>query len=112
MTGADLAQRIQSLQPEASPSETSRVCLMLFNQVDDFSQLEDDQFLYDAWADITMRLQAATDQHEAMAHELHDLAKSDPRKFSPEQIWILVRAIKVQSQVLQMYHTQKSFELS
>ena len=50
-----------------------------------------------------MRLQAATDQHAAMTEELEDLAQTDPRQFSSDQIWILIRAIKVQSQILQMY---------
>jgi len=44
-----------------------------------------------------------TDQHAAMTEELEDLARSDPKKFTPDQIWILIRAIKVQSQVLQLY---------
>ena len=35
--------------------------------------------------------------------ELEELANSDPEKFTRDQIWILIRAIKVQSQVLQMY---------
>ena len=38
-----------------------------------------------------------------MTQELEDLARSDPREFTPDQIWILIRAIKVQSQVLQFY---------
>jgi hypothetical protein len=38
-----------------------------------------------------------------MTQELEDLAASDPQSFDQEQIWILIRAIKVQSQVLQMY---------
>jgi hypothetical protein len=50
-----------------------------------------------------LRLQAATDQHAAMTEELESLARSDPRKFTPEQIWVLIRAIKVQSQILQLY---------
>jgi hypothetical protein len=50
-----------------------------------------------------LQLQLATDQHAAMTQELEDLAASDPDKFSQDQIWVLIRAIKVQSQVLQMY---------
>jgi hypothetical protein len=50
-----------------------------------------------------LRLQAATDQHAAMTEELEMLAKSDPRLFTAEQIWVLIRAIKVQSQILQLY---------
>jgi hypothetical protein len=38
-----------------------------------------------------------------MTDELERLAKSDPRKFTPDQIWILIRAIKVQGQILQLY---------
>ena len=38
-----------------------------------------------------------------MTEELESLAASDPKKFSPEQIWVLIRAIKVQSQILQLY---------
>ena len=50
-----------------------------------------------------LRLQAATDQHAAMTEELESLARSDPQRFTPDQIWILIRAIKVQSQILQLY---------
>jgi hypothetical protein len=38
-----------------------------------------------------------------MTEELEELAASDPQSFNQEQIWVLIRAIKVQSQVLQMY---------
>ena len=48
-------------------------------------------------------LHAATDQHAAMTAELETLADSDPKQFDREQIWVLLRAIKVQSQILQMY---------
>jgi hypothetical protein len=47
----------------------------------------------------------------AMTHELESLAKSDPRKFTPDQIWVLIRAIKVQSQVLRLYVGDPAFEL-
>ena len=52
---------------------------------------------------LSLKLQAATDQHQAMTEELESLAASDPKKFSPDQIWVLIRAIKVQSQILQLY---------
>jgi len=65
--------------------------------------LEDETILTQAWKEMGLRLQAATDQHAAMTEELESLARSDPRKFSPEQIWVLIRAIKVQSQILELY---------
>jgi hypothetical protein len=48
-------------------------------------------------------MQVATDQHEAMTEELEQLGNSDPQKFTQDQIWVLLRAIKVQSQLLEYY---------
>jgi hypothetical protein len=103
MNCAELAAKIERLQPEAEPRDVARLCLLLGNAVEDIGQLADEETLTAAWKDMGMRLQAATDQHAAMTEELETLASSDPRQFSPEQIWILVRAIKVQSQILQLY---------
>ena len=41
--------------------------------------------------------------HAAMTEELETLAQSDPHEFTPDQIWVLIRAIKVQGQILQLY---------
>lgn len=103
MNCQDLADSLHRLNPNASPTHIARLCLMLFNSVDDPSMLNSAKFLEEVWADVNLRFQAASDQHAAMTQELEQLACSDPRKFSPEQIWILVRAIKVQSQVLKLY---------
>ena len=103
MNCQELAQRIQELQPEASVQDVARLCLLLANQEDDLGDLEDLAKLKSAWHETGLKLQAATDQHAAMTHELEELANSDPEKFTRDQIWILIRAIKVQSQVLQMY---------
>lgn len=107
----DLAQRIEKLQPEAMPRDVARLCLLLTNFVDDTETLRDDKVLTQAWQDMGIRLQAATDQHAAMTEELELLAKSDPEKFTPDQIWILIRAIKVQSQVLQIYVGQMALDV-
>lgn len=98
-----LAARIEKLQPDASLRDVARLCLLLTNAVEDAARLTDESTLTHAWQEMGLRLQAATDQHAAMTEELESLASSDPRKFSPEQIWVLIRAIKVQSQILQLY---------
>ena len=99
----ELAERIQAMQPEAMPRDVARLCLLLTNYIEDIDHLMDESELTQAWQEMGIRLQAATDQHAAMTEELEALASSDPTKFSMEQIWILIRAIKVQSQVLQLY---------
>ncbi len=108
---AELASRIEKLQPQAVPQDVARLCLLLANAVDDLAILEDEEQLTEIWQEMGMRLQAATDQHAAMTEELESLARSDPRKFSADQIWILIRAIKVQSQVLQLYIGQPALDV-
>lgn len=98
-----LAEKIQNLQPDATPQDVARLCLLLANRSDELEDLQKADELKLAWTEISMKLQAVTDQHAAMTQELEELADSDPEKFSQDQIWVLVRAIKVQSQVLQMY---------
>jgi hypothetical protein len=99
----DLAARIEQLRPGADTRDVARLCLLLCNATDDVSELQDEQVLSAAWKEMGMRLQAATDQHAAMTEELDSLARTDPRQFTPEQIWVLIRAIKVQSQILELY---------
>jgi hypothetical protein len=103
MTCAELAGQIERLQPNASAQDVARLCLLLTNSVDELGALRDQRALHDAWKRTGLKLQVATDQHAAMTQELEDLAASDPKSFNQDQIWILIRAIKVQSQVLQMY---------
>jgi hypothetical protein len=107
----DLAKRIEQMQPEAMPRDVARLCLLLANAVDDIQSLNDGERLNSAWQEMGLRLQAATDQHAAMTEELEALANSDPEKFTPDQVWVLVRAIKVQSQVLQLYVGQPALDV-
>ena len=98
-----LAESIQRLQPEADITDVARLCLLLSNSFDDMDHMQDQETLTSAWKKVSMQLQSATDQHAAMTMELEELASSDPKQFSPDQIWVLIRAIKVQSQILQLY---------
>ncbi len=99
----DLAARIESVQPDAAPADVARLCLLLINYVNDIGSLEDDDVLAEAWNEMGIRLQAATDQHAAMTEELEEISRRGPSEFTSEHVWILLRAIKVQSQVLQLY---------
>lgn len=103
MKTQELARRLETVQPQADPRDVARTCLLLANSIDSMDELDDEQRLEDAWKKVNLRLQVATDQHAAMTQELEALAASDPEKFTPDQIWILVRAIKVQGQVLELY---------
>ena len=94
---------MEMMEPGSSPVDVARMCLLLSNAVDDTEDFADGNTLNDAVREVSLKLQLATDQHAAMNEELEALAASDPEKFTSDQIWVLVRAIKVQSQILQLY---------
>lgn len=103
MTCRELASRIEELQPDALPREVARLCLLLANSVDDLNDLEEDDRLYEQWRRTGLRLQSVTDQHAAMTEELATLARENPNELSYEELFLLFRAIKVQSRVLDLY---------
>lgn len=111
MKCSDLANKVASLQPDADQRDVARFCLLLTNAVETVDALIDEDQLTETWKEVGLRLQAATDQHAAMTEELESLARSDPSRFTSEQIWILIRAIKVQSQILRLYVGDPSYDL-
>ena len=111
MTCHELASRIEELQTDAMPRDVARLCLLLANFVNDIGDLEDESSLSRAWQEMGIRLQAATDQHAAMTEDLEELSRRDPSKFTIDQVWTLIRAIKVQSQILQLYVGQPTADV-
>ncbi len=99
----ELVHKISTDSPKSEPLDIAQMCLVVLNAVENLDTLEDTKKLDDACRNAALRLQFAVDQHAAMAEELEALVASDPRDFTSDQIWTLVRAIKVQSQVLQLY---------
>ena len=106
MNCQQLAARIEQLQPDLDPVDVARLCLLIFNQVPDEKLLADDEAFRTLWKQTAFRLEAATDQHAAIARELVRFGEDDPVAFDPEQLWMLLRAVKVQGQVLEMYVDQ------
>ncbi len=103
MTCHDIAQNLLRLQPDLSPCDVARLCLMILNQSENTDELEDENQLLRAWKSASFRLDAAADQHAAVADELDRLCCDGPIQFSPDQLWTLLRAVKVQSQILELY---------
>ena len=111
MTCRELAEKIEAMQPNATPQDVARLCLLLTNSIGDLDELAIKRRLAEASAELGLRLLAATDQHAAMTTELEQLARLNPKEFTPDQIWILIRSIKVQSQVLQLYVGQTAIDV-
>lgn len=103
MNCSELARRIESLYPGEDAREVARLCLLLYNAAATAGQLTDEDRFDELQRQVVVRLEAARDQHAAMTEELEALAQSDLSRLTIDQIWVLIRAIKVQSQVLQLY---------
>lgn len=103
MDAQHLVNSIATMRPQDSPEEHLRLALLLSLQNDDLQLLLDPKELERQCSEIAIQLSAATDQHAAVASELDSLATTSPCEFNPEHLWTLVRALKVQSQVLNMY---------
>lgn len=102
-----LAESIEQLDPQLSATEVARLCLLLLNEPrTDDSLLADEVSLRRACKAAAFRLKAAADQQAAVADELDAIALDGPQRFNADQIWKLVKAIKVQSQMLELYADQ------
>lgn len=103
MDASQLTTRLAQLRPELEPAEHLRIALLLALQHQNLGELEDDVALERHCQEIGMQLSATSDQHAAVAEELDALALTTPCEFSPDHLWTLVRAIKVQNQILSLY---------
>ena len=94
--------RLANLYGHSDESELLRIALLISLRVESLASL-DDQELELHYHEAILQLQSATDQHAAVSEELDQLASTQPCEFSPDHVWTLVRAIKVQSRCLSMY---------
>ena len=99
----ELATSVQAAHPNSDPTKQLQLALLVANSVDAIDELDDQKQFQRTLRDASMKLQFAKDQHSAVTEELEELAASDPRKFKRDQIWVLLRALKVQDQLLRMY---------
>lgn len=103
MQAHELVQSVANISGHDDPIEHLRMALLIGLRQSDLASLESQDELLAQYREVTALIQSNTDQHAAVSDELDTLALSQPCEFSPSHIWTLVRAIKIQSRVLQMY---------
>ena len=106
MTCYEIANRLSKLNPDLSQIDVARLTLMILVQTPDLRELQADDELIRAWQSATFRLESASDQHAAVANELDAMCSDGPVEFNSDQLWVLLRAVKVQSQILELYTDQ------
>ncbi|TWU01496.1 hypothetical protein [Neorhodopirellula pilleata] len=104
----ELAEQLAADRPDLTPVEVARLCLILLNRERSPERLRDPKARLAAWRNASFRFEAASDQHEAIVDELDQMLGDAPIEFSPDQLWTLLRAVKVQSQMLELYTDQPS----
>lgn len=89
--------------PQASCAEVLRLAMLLCHHQSAAPSHESP----DSTAAVLQKLQHQIamydDQHAAIAWELDTLASTEPCQFQIQQLWTLIRAIRVQSQLLEFY---------
>ena len=97
-----LIDRLACYCGHGDESELLRMAFLISLRVDSLCELGDAELKTHCDA-VRAELQIATEQHAAVSQELDQLAETSPCEFSPDHVWTLVRAIKAQSNFLQMY---------
>ncbi len=103
MNAQQLTQRLASLRPDAGPVDQLRLAFLVALQSEDLDRLEDEAVLAADCRKVELLVSATADQHAAVTDELDGLASATPCDFSPDHLWTLVRALKVQNQILHLY---------
>jgi hypothetical protein len=111
MNCRELAEKIELHNPDADALDVARMCTLICSAIPDRDVLRDDEKFLEIWDEVNLRLQAATDQHAAVTEELEQLTSSDPYDFTAGQVWVLIRSIKVQNQLLRLYVGDPSLEM-
>ena len=104
-----IVEKLEQILPDADPVHLARMAMLLANEFKTDEVVENDFMLGEITEELKLRLSAATDQLTAVALDLKGLAGTDPRDFNRDQIWVLIRALKVQNQVLGMYNCSANF---
>lgn len=103
MNAQRLINSLARLRNDDEPAELLRAALLLALHTPDPAILENDSLIEQHLHEIELQMRASLDQHAAVADELDSLASTAPCDFSSDHLWTLIRAIKVQNQLLNLY---------
>jgi hypothetical protein len=104
MALANLIERIESKLDSRDPSKVLAVAMIA---------LSDPACTTTRWEDIDLRnaelkFLSFIEQYSAVAGELESLASQTPSEFDPQHIWTMIRAIKVQSKLIDLFFANET----
>ncbi len=107
-----LVEQLQQQLPNSSDRQVACLAMLLCDRDPRLKCLVDFQAFTSLLDEIQLRMQSIDDQHAAVAFELDQLASTQPCEFEPKHVWTLIRAIKVQSQFVDMLTGSRVEQLS
>ncbi len=107
-----LVERLQRQLPNANDRRVACLAMLLCDRDPQLKCLNDGELFLSLLEEIQLRLNSIDDQHAAVAQELDQLASTEPCEFEPKHVWTLIRAIKVQSQFVDILTGSRSEQLS
>ena len=97
-----LIDKLSEQLPNASDRRLACLAMLVCDRSPTFDCLQDKSQFLSLLDEINLKIQSLDDQHAAVALELDTLASTEPCEFEPRHVWTLIRAIKVQSQFVDL----------
>ena len=97
-----LIEQLQKKLPETCDRQIACLAMLLCDRDPMYERLVNKTEFSNLLDNIQLKMKSIDDQHAAVANELDQLALTQPCEFEPKHVWTLIRAIKVQSQFVDM----------
>lgn len=98
-----LYDRVERQFPALDHLSCARLCLLIIREHGLDSRQLDKQELQSVGKRLRWKFDQASDQYDAVTAELKSMAASKPSSFGQDQVWTLLRALKIQDQLLKMH---------
>ncbi len=109
---SQLIDQLQQQLPNSSERQVACLAMLLCDRDPQLKCLADFRAFSNLLQETQLRMKSIDDQHAAVAFELDQLASTQPCEFEPKHVWTLIRAIKVQSQFVDMLTGSRIEQLS
>lgn len=99
---SQLIERLQEQLPKACDRQIACFAMLFCDRDPKLKCLAKKADFKSLLEEIQLGMHSIDDQYAAVANELEQLALTQPCEFEPKHIWTLIRAVKVQSQFVDM----------
>jgi len=107
-----LVQQLHQQLPNANNRRVACLAMLICDRDPELNCLANNNDFLGLLDEIQLKMQSIDDQHAAVADELDQLALTQPCEFEPKHVWTLIRAIKVQSQFVDMLTGARTEQVS